>query len=346
VPTSTGLEVHVQFEQPWVQQVTRVTDGLPYVEIEYTVGPIPVDDKRGKEVVTRFVTPMKTDSIFYTDSNGREFQKRQRNFRPTWALHMFEPVAGNYYPVNAAMFMADQSTSFSVMVDRTQGGGSIFDGSVELMAHRRLLADDSRGVGEPMNETDGGVTPYPPFGKNTRWGEGLVIRGTYRILVGNGTSGASLARSVMDGAFAPPLVFVASAKSNEQVPLSRTSFSALKAALPSNVMLVTFKRLHGNVNNTSQYMIRLGHQFSVNEDEELSKSVTIDLANLFTGFKLTAAKEMTLSANQAYNEWVKTRLQWTGSSSQPSAVSYGNTSVTLYPMDVRTFVVSLEEASS
>jgi Glycosyl hydrolases family 38 C-terminal beta sandwich domain len=112
-------------------------------------------------------------------------------------------------------------------------------------------------------------------------------------------------------------------------------------------MLVTFKRLHGNVNSTNEYMIRLGHQFSVNEDAELSKPVTIDLANLFAGFKLTAAKEMTLSANQAYNEWVKTRLDWTGSSQLSwSAVGYGNTTVTLQPMDVRTFVVSLEEASS
>ena len=37
---------------------------------------------------------------------------------------------------------------------------SLADGEVELMVHRRLLYDDSRGVGEPLNETQG-ITPYP-----------------------------------------------------------------------------------------------------------------------------------------------------------------------------------------
>jgi hypothetical protein len=38
--------------------------------------------------------------------------------------------------------------------DRPQGGSSIQDGSVEIMINRRLYYDDSRGVGEALNETD------------------------------------------------------------------------------------------------------------------------------------------------------------------------------------------------
>lgn len=38
-------------------------------------------------------------------------------------------------------------------VDRSQGGGSIFDGQIEIMVHRRLQYDDDRGVIEPLNET-------------------------------------------------------------------------------------------------------------------------------------------------------------------------------------------------
>ena len=40
------------------------------------------------------------------------------------------------------------------MNDRTQGGSSIHSGELEIMIHRRLLADDWRGVGEPLNETE------------------------------------------------------------------------------------------------------------------------------------------------------------------------------------------------
>jgi len=38
------------------------------------------------------------------------------------------------------------------MNDRAQGGSSLNSGELELMIHRRLLVDDSRGVGEPLNE--------------------------------------------------------------------------------------------------------------------------------------------------------------------------------------------------
>jgi hypothetical protein len=40
------------------------------------VGPIPIDDSNGKEIVTKLTTPLKTEKTFYTDSNGRDFLKR------------------------------------------------------------------------------------------------------------------------------------------------------------------------------------------------------------------------------------------------------------------------------
>lgn len=42
-------------------------------------------------------------ATFYTDSNGREMLKRVRDKRPTWNLQVQEPIAGNYYPLTAAI---------------------------------------------------------------------------------------------------------------------------------------------------------------------------------------------------------------------------------------------------
>lgn len=43
-----------------------------------------------------------------------------RNHRPSWNASVDEPVAGNYYPVNAAAFLHDTSAQFAVVVDRSQ----------------------------------------------------------------------------------------------------------------------------------------------------------------------------------------------------------------------------------
>lgn len=47
---------------------------------------------------------------FYTDSNGLEMQLRKLNYRPTWKLNVSEPVAGNYYPINAMISINDTKT--------------------------------------------------------------------------------------------------------------------------------------------------------------------------------------------------------------------------------------------
>ena len=42
------------------------------------------------------------------------------------------------------------------MNDRAQGGTALYAGEIEMMIHRRLLADDARGVLEALNETEFG----------------------------------------------------------------------------------------------------------------------------------------------------------------------------------------------
>ena len=162
-------EIHATFG--WVHQITRLFEGKEYIEVEYTVGPIPiVEDGIGKEVVSRYTTSVKnTSGEFFTDSNGREFVQRRRNDLGVLGyesgLTLTEPVAQNYFPVGTAIFLENEKNSFGVLVDRSQGGSSLADGTLELLIQRRLLYDDARGVGEPLNETDSGITPDPPYGK-------------------------------------------------------------------------------------------------------------------------------------------------------------------------------------
>lgn len=83
--------------------MTRWWKELDYLEVSWTAGPIDINDGLGKELVLKYTTYLSSGSTFYTDSNGREMQKRILNHRPTWDLNVTEPVAGNYYPLTAAI---------------------------------------------------------------------------------------------------------------------------------------------------------------------------------------------------------------------------------------------------
>lgn len=109
-------------------QTIRLRRGAAYAELDWSVGPIPVgssfssgnggsggvgDGKgtAGKEVISRFRAPaLASEGVFYTDANGREFQRRVRNERTTWNLNVTQPVAGNYFPVTAAAFLRDEGS--------------------------------------------------------------------------------------------------------------------------------------------------------------------------------------------------------------------------------------------
>jgi len=143
VETDLVTEVTAEFGE-WVKQITRVGKDSNYVEIEWTVGPVPTDDNVGKEVVMKFSTDIKNSGTFYTDSNGREFLERKLDFRPTWDMEVFQPVAGNYYPVNAAIYIEDSESSISVLNDRTQGGASLADGEVRGARSEATAKTDSK----------------------------------------------------------------------------------------------------------------------------------------------------------------------------------------------------------
>lgn len=125
-------EVHQIFNE-WISQVVRIYKTEKYVEFEWLVGPIPIDDDVGKEIVSRFTTDINNDGVFYTDSNGREMIRRKKDTRGTWNLEVNEPIAGNYYPINAKIVVEEGFKRLAIMTDRSQGGSSMVDGTLEIM---------------------------------------------------------------------------------------------------------------------------------------------------------------------------------------------------------------------
>lgn len=325
VKTALVQEVHQKFSA-WCSQVVRLYPGQRHLELEWTVGPIPVGDKWGKEIISRFDTPLKTLGSFYTDSNGREVLKRRRDYRPSWELNQTEPVAGNYYPVNSRIYITDGKTQLTVLTDRSQGGSSLRDGSLELMVHRRLLKDDGRGVGEPLLESKSGV-----------W-----VRGRHLVLLDTARDAAAGHRLLAEKELLAPQVVLApgGGPSYHFGAAPSTQFSGLSRELPPSVRLLTLARW-----GPETLLLRLEHQFALGEDSRhnLSSPVTLDIRDLFSTFTITRLQETTLAANQLRAS--ASRLKWTletGPTSHPTVPRLDPASITLQPMEIRTFVASVQ----
>ncbi|XP_069124923.1 lysosomal alpha-mannosidase-like [Argopecten irradians] len=337
-------EVYQTFA-PWITQVIRLYEGEKYAEFEWTVGPIPISDGAGKEVVSQFLTSLDTKEAFYTDANGREILKRRRNARDTWDLDQTEPVAGNFYPVNSRIFIRDEELGiqFSVLTDRSQGGSSIVDGGIQLMVHRRLLHDDGLGVGEPLNET--GID-----------NKGLVVRGKHYVYLGGIEESSAFHRKMALRLYmAPSLSFMPNVtKYSIWTKQFQTQWSGMTKNLPDNVHLLTLEQWGGPgvVPSSSQpYIIRLEHTFETGEHSLLSKDVTVNLANLFTTFNVTSMTELTLGANMVLSDLH--RLQWNTTDTREESTQDGSTDsevsdvgsmdVKLKPMQIRTYQVQLQD---
>jgi lysosomal alpha-mannosidase len=99
----------------WASQEVNLFDGASSVEVEWTIGPIPIDDNIGKEVIIRYDTNIASASKYYTDANGREVLERIRDYRPTWNYTVNENVSGNYYPINSRIWIKDNQRQFTVL---------------------------------------------------------------------------------------------------------------------------------------------------------------------------------------------------------------------------------------
>lgn len=169
----------------------------------------------------------------------------------------------------------------SYNLDRSEGGSSIKDGSIEIMLHRRILHDDFLGVGEALNET--------------AYGQGLVVRGRHFLILESPATSARIHRVSAQQIYMhtlstyglPQLSYID--YSNKY----RQTWSALSNTMPVNVHLLTFDQLE-----SKKYLVRVEHFFELNDDAVYSQPVTFDLQSLFNSLgTIKDLLELTLSAN-------------------------------------------------
>jgi len=260
-------ELYISYSVPWAHLIVRTYKDSSFIELDWVVGPIPVEDGVGKEVILRYSTDIQNEGVFYTDANGRQLMQRIRYYRPTYDINMTEPTAQNYYPVNAKILIEDSTEQLAILTDRSQGGGSIVDGTVELMLHRRLLDDDAFGVGEALNEM--------------AFGSGLAARGRHRVFLTADKAAAAVAHraGAMELFYEPLLVF-----SSPAVSPPLLGKVALSSPLPPNVHLLTLERVYPTYDPFGDYiLVRLEHIYQAGEHPELSAPAAVDLLTLFTG---------------------------------------------------------------
>ncbi len=189
---------------------------------------------------------------------------------------------------------------FLICLDRSEGGGSIRDGSIEIMLHRRLLYDDKHGVGEPLNET--------------AYGQGLVVRGRHVLVLQPPALSAQYHRVASQQLYMHPLTTYALPQQSyaDYSAAYRQTWSALTDVLPLNVHLLTLDQL-----TAKDYLVRVEHYFELFEDETYSNPVTFDLQSIFKQIgNIGNTVELTLNANLPLANLQ--RLNWTTDSLESS----------------------------
>ncbi|GMP29806.1 hypothetical protein CsSME_00004761 [Camellia sinensis var. sinensis] len=238
--------------------------------------------------------------------------------------------------VNLGIYIKDESTELSVLVDRAVGGSSLVDGQIELMLHRRLIHDDARGVGEALNEE---VCVLDEC-------KGLTVQGKFYIRIDPLGDGAKWRRTFGQEVYSPLLLAFTEQDGNNWTNSHIPTFSGIDPSysLPNNIAVITLQEL-----DSGRVLLRLAHLYETGEDEDYSELTSVELKKLFPTKKIRKVTEMNLSANQERAEMEAKRLVWKveGSSEEPKVVRGGAVDpvklvVELSPMEIRTFLIDFD----
>lgn len=256
---------------------------------------------------------------------------------------------GNIYPVTSKLYIEDSEKNirFSVFPDRAQGGTCLLDGSVDMMLHRRIITDDT-GIQAMLNETE--------------YNRGLIVRGKHHLYVSKADYRPN---KIFEKKFAKelelqPTVFSSIHQSYYNITYEgwqsrKNEYSALNTKLPVGVHILTLEKWNDKL------LLRL-ENYLEKSDVVKNGYKKVFIQELFKDFKITGARETTLSAhmwledhvplNWKTDKYVKnfneaygnhTNIEFSpdqGGSIKPTPVLFINQGIGLKPQQIRTFVVS------
>ncbi|BFF95150.1 lysosomal alpha-mannosidase [Drosophila madeirensis] len=323
-------EVHQQFSE-WISQVIRIYEGVNRVEFEWLVGPIPTDEDTAREIVTVFDSEISSNGVFYTDSNGREMIKRVKDKREDFNPDLGrQPISGNYYPIVSRIALEDSNKRIALLNDRAQGGTSMQNGQLELMLHRRLVRDDGYGVSEVLNEQ--------------KYEKPLIARGKVYLILNSVEESTKVERVAEKEILLPFSVFFSKGSSQSSSAVAKTvpSFDDF----PQSVHLLTLEPF-----TDDEILLRVENFL----DHIEGNVVSFNIRPIFDGVGGVAIRETTLDGNLPLSEMKRFKFHAEGSGavsteaefytaahkalSADSSMEASEFSVTLHPMQIRTFII-------
>jgi lysosomal alpha-mannosidase len=211
------------------------------------------------------------------------------------------------------------SIDFLINLDRSHGGGSIHDGSLEIMIHRRLATIGPGSIDEALNET--------------AYGKGLVVRGKHLLILDTPNNSALIHRTNAQQFYMQPIsTFALTNLSYANYSSSyRQTWSTLVDTMPHNLHLLTLDQL-----GSKQYLIRVEHYFELHEDNIYSQAIQIDLQQLLHSLgQISHFTELILTANMPLVDLK--RLNWTTTEHESS---YWNTLGKFF-LSINTFIIHI-----
>uniref|UniRef100_A0AC35TTC7 Glyco_hydro_38C domain-containing protein n=1 Tax=Rhabditophanes sp. KR3021 TaxID=114890 RepID=A0AC35TTC7_9BILA len=316
-----------QIINPWISQTISLSKSQEYIDFTFTIGPIPKEkiDPIAKDIVTTYITNIHSQNKFTTDCNGRQTMVRTLNSAPDYIYLNEEPVAGNYYPITTSISLEDGVNSMACLVDRAEGGSSLKEGALELMVHRRAFADDHLGVEEPLDEED-------------TQGNGLIMKGTHRIYIGQKDNIAAITKRHQIELFNEPILTYAPWANKSMADYKKSyksSYEGLANDLPDGVNLLTLETI-----STSPliWFMRVERYIEGGHVKIGEEPMTVNVASIFPNFSVKKMVEVNLQGTTFLTDKKKllkeNKISKYSKNVDPSLVY-------LYPMQIRSFYIYL-----